>query len=121
MTDIKINHDVMQTIVHKAILEGIGTEQRDLLMQQALQYLITEPRNTYGSPSPSPLQTAFNNAVTKAARLIVEELVSESDLQDRIREWAGKALTEYVSKDYELPDAIGFAMGEAIGKALRDR
>lgn len=120
-TSISIPADAMQAIVQKAIFEGISAEQRELLVQQAIEYLVAPPTNGYGQRGTSPLESAFQNAVAIAANQIVRELVKESEFTARITEMVEKTLREFVAQDVRMVEAVGSAVGTAVTEVIRDR
>lgn len=121
---INVESGVMQSIVTKAILEGIGTEARDLVLEQAVQYLTIPPkkRNFYDSEPETHLQAAFNEAVGVAVRQTAHDLVRDNEaLQQRIRELIEQAVKAVLQEsDSTLPDAIRKAVGDVISSYRPD-
>lgn len=121
MSNIKIDDDIMQTVVAKAILEGIGPEQQNLLIEQAIRYLNTAPDSRgYGGPKPvSPLQDAFDSAVRIAAGDVVRELVRTEEYGEQIRAKIAEVVSAFLEDEYQMTDAIGEAVGTVISEKLR--
>lgn len=118
-TKITIPTDAMQAIVQKAIMESLSEDQRGVLIEAALKYLLAETRTSYGR-TPSPLESAFNQAVAEAARVIAREIIKESAFDTKIREAVRTSLEALVSQDSLMAERVGFAIGEAVGAHLKD-
>lgn len=116
---IQIDGEAMQVIVSKAILEGIDAKQRDTLVEQAIKYLITAPRDRYGSASNTPLQDSFNVAVHAATSGVVKELIAGDEMMAKIRAKVAEAVTAHMTNEWVLTEGIGQAIGDAVAKALR--
>lgn len=121
MTAINIPADAMQTIVQRAILEGISSDQRDLLVEQAVKYLIAPQKSAYPyDKNPSPLESAFNHAVTVAAEKLVNEMVANTpEFMAKVREQVQTSMTAYLEGDTVLSHNVGLAIGNAIHESLR--
>lgn len=123
MTNIQIDTEAIQTIAQKAILEGLGQDQRDLIIQQAVEGLLARPKNQNswrGDHDPSPLQIAFNNAVSSVAMQIAREVVAEDErVKERIRELMGEVIAELLGDEGYSEAAEIFA--GALTSAIRER
>lgn len=94
MTDIKIESDAMNAIVSKAILEGIDADQKQAILQQAVDGLI-KPRkiSNYSSETTTLLQEAFDHAVRSVVNEVARQVVSENtELRDKVREMVVQAM-----------------------------
>lgn len=118
-TKITIPTDAMQAIVQKAIMESLSEDQRAVLIETALKYLLTETRTSYGR-SPSPLESAFNMAVSEAAHTIAREIVKENEFDTKIRKAVRTSLEALISQDSLMAGRVGSAIGEAVGAHLKD-
>lgn len=99
---INIPQEMLQGIVAKAILEGVGTDTRDLLIQQALTYLVapTKMSGDYSSRNtgPSPIQQAFEIAAGQVVHQMARELVAENqEFQQAVRTMLTEAITQVVT------------------------
>lgn len=66
MSGITINAEAMQSVVSKAVLDGLTEEHRNLVLEEAAKFLITPIKDTYGRAGLTPLQQAFNAALDQA-------------------------------------------------------
>ena len=118
MSSIHIEGDAMRAIVAKAVLEGISQDQRDLLVEQAIQYIITAPPkpSTYGAvQQPSPLQAAFQNAIQLSLSETARRVVDSEPVRQRVDQLMADALADVMKTDNSsLPDAVRAALGQAI-------
>lgn len=81
--DLGLTEEQMAELIHAAILEKIGPEQRDKIIGEALTFLIT-PKTQYDplrgpEKQISPLMYAFQAAMNRAMQSAVEELLIEKD------------------------------------------
>lgn len=117
MTEIKIESDAMQTIVSKAILEGIDADQKQAILEQAVNALI-KPRTTggYNSKPTTPLQDAFDLAVERTVNQIATEMVSGNEpLLAKVRELVTDAMAEAVKEPYtKLRENVNRAVADSI-------
>lgn len=124
MTDLTINTDAMKTVVAKAILDSLEPQQREQMITAAIEYLITEPerKDHYGRSEkmPSPLQNAFNDAVARSARSVVEDVLGEPGVQARIDAAIREAVAKAIADHGDLARSIGFAMGDVIEKRIKE-
>ena len=84
MPDIKIDDEVMRGIVQKAILDSLSSEQKELVIADALKYLITRTTAQRGYSTvtePSPLEYAFREAVRGVALEVVREYLTLPDVR----------------------------------------
>lgn len=111
---INIPADAIKDYVQAAILQSITDDHRDQIMAQAIQYLMTPAKSSGFGTQPSPLQQAFDGAVSQVAYSVVRELFeTNSTLRDRVRDAAAKAISEMTD------DVFTEALGHAFAKALR--
>lgn len=123
MTEIKLDSNAVQSIVARALLEELGEETRNNLIQQALTYLISEPeKNFYGRPGgKSPLQTAFEKAAVEVANSYVIELFKKDEFRRNIDRAVLKFVQDKFKETDWLYDSIGQAVGNQVGALLRDQ
>jgi hypothetical protein len=65
-------------IITKAILEGLGTEQRDQILAQAVAFLTTPTKDNYGRAGKTPLQNAFDMALSGCATKVAREVLESN-------------------------------------------
>jgi hypothetical protein len=130
MTEIKIDEELLRGIVHKAILEGVGPAQRDLLMVSALEHLTAVPPSQgYGHKPISPLQEAFNSAVGRVCFEVARELVTEdpafkAKVADLMRGAMATALAKPGTGNVageRFQEQMASAMSEVLADAWRSR
>lgn len=99
MGDIKLDPEIMQQVIGKAILEAIPQDQRNNILKDAIDYLLTPIRSTYSSNIESPLQSAYNSALRKLAEQECRTLLENNDsvhkkIQELISEGVVRALAD---------------------------
>lgn len=115
--DVKIDAEAMQSVVAKALMEGISTEQRDLIMEQAVKALITPPKNSYGRvDGQTPLQDAFDMAATSAVRTLAREAIEKHpEFRERVDAMLGEAITNALQgSEYDLRIKVQEAVIQAV-------
>lgn len=122
MSEIKIDSEAMQSIVAKAVLEGIDANQREALLEQAVRYLITPPKGDrygYGVSPATPLQTAFDNAVQASIHRTAVELVQGDEaLQQRLKTLVTNAIADIMTE--ERYDDLAEAVRKSLGSTLSE-
>jgi hypothetical protein len=112
--EIKIEQDKVQEIISQAILRELGSEQRDLLIAQAIQYLLKEQQagSGYSSRKFIPLHDAFNNAVANSARQIAHDYIhNNAEVQQKLKELLTEAMDRvFVAKRETIVEAIATAV-----------
>jgi len=74
MMELKIAPEAMETMVTKAMFDGMTQEHRDELVSSAIKQLLEKPvKKSAWEAGKSPLQEAFDNAVGIVARKISYE------------------------------------------------
>lgn len=102
MADIKVADDIMSQIASKALYEAINAETRERLLTNALKHIITpNESDRYGVKFPSPLQQAFNDQMTRACNVIVEEYLKRPEVVSQIHEIIEKSVTEMMAVSKE--------------------
>lgn len=104
MTDITVDSNVLSTLVAKSLLESIEPEQKELMVEQALKYLITKPNSSYASTS--PLQDAFNSAVHQTSFSVVRDILQEEEFEEAIRNACREALMQLLKDKNSIKQAI---------------
>jgi tRNA(Ile2) C34 agmatinyltransferase TiaS len=113
--EIKLDEAAVQQAVSAAVLEQLGADGQRTLVEAALLYLMTPPKDAYRRNAQSPLQDAFNAAVGAAARKIVLELVEENEeFKEKIRTQVGEAFIKMEATNFT--DYLGTALSDALRK-----
>lgn len=75
---INLNAEDLNEMLSKAILSSLDQAKRDMLIQAALQHLVTSSGEAYYGKKQSPIHAAFNWAVQKVAEKLATEMVTEN-------------------------------------------
>ncbi len=121
MTNIQIDSGAVRDLVAKGIMDAIGPEQRDLVIQQAVAGLLERPKDSlYGRETGrSPLEIAFTTAVNDIARDVVAEYLAAEPQRDQVRAQILTAVEGFFRDNQWQADSIGDAIGREIAKLLR--
>lgn len=121
--NIKLDEEQMRNIVSKAILEGLGTEQKDMLIQGALQYLLSVPDS--GNPGfgqrrdgRTVLQKIFDQQLEYYANRICTEYLETGENMQKLRETVIAAVDTHLSNTDTYKD-LSQKFASAIGSAFR--
>ena len=116
---IQFDPATMNQIVSKAIIESISDEQRDLIIQQAVNSLLkAPPRSGYGVEPQTPIQAAFDNAVSMAAMKIAHDFVAENEqLKDKVRALLAQSAEVLLADEYS---EFGQKMRKGIAAVMAD-
>jgi hypothetical protein len=99
--DIKVDDNVMMSLVSKAILDGLTTEKRDELIQGALKTLLVEPpTDRYGSKA-SPLRQIFEEQAQVIARKLIREELDKPPAPGNFRHMTETLIRETMEKCLE--------------------
>jgi hypothetical protein len=117
--DLKFDQDTMSAIVTKAILDGLGQDQRDLLIQQAVTALVTPARGgMYSSTPKTPIQEAFESAATQVChRVAAEILTQDAAFLERVRELTREAISTAMAADSSAAEDLRRKILSAIAEA----
>lgn len=126
--EIKINSEAAASIASAAIFDSLSQEARESVIQQAIQYLLTpeKDRNRY-SHGKTPLQTAFEQALTVAAhKAVAERVESDPEIKAEIDKLLGPLTVQAIkasSENYrdELAEHVGVAVGRWLADKARER
>lgn len=114
-TSLTIDGEAVRGIVAAAIVEKLGEDQRQALIGQAVEALLTEHKDTYGRKlADSPLVTAFNTAVVGIAREVVTDYLNTEAVASAVR-------SAIETKVKEMLDEGGGWLYTTIGNAVGDR
>jgi hypothetical protein len=117
MSSLNLSDDALREVVYKAILDTISADQRDTLLKAALAHLMSPgERDGFGGHRPSPLQTAFNDAVSRYAReAAYERLQNDAEWKAQIDALLGDVLKAFAG---ERRGKAVEALADAMTKAL---
>jgi hypothetical protein len=114
---IEFPQEQLQTLVEKWVLDQITPEQRNEIVSKAVAGLLGPRKDNYGRVTVSPLEEAFNQAVTTVMHKIVREMVENNEeAKAKIAAMVGEALhsffmngTEYPGRDFHTKMAEAFS------------
>jgi hypothetical protein len=120
--NITLPEDQMRQIVTKAILEGLGDEQKTLIMTAAVEHLLGQPEERgyhHNQDKRNRLQRIFDQAAEFAMQQVAREEFAKPENVARLREILGPILTNVLGE----PGAylMRSAVGDAIGKAFENQ
>ena len=113
------NNDPLKSLVMTAMMQALDQKARDELIAKALAALIT-PRESHGYSSrkmPTPLEEAFDYAVTNVARQIVTEMMHGEEAQAKLRAVIAAGFERFIAIN---PDTLGQAMADALTNKLAE-
>lgn len=120
MTNLTIDSEAVRGIVARAVFDQIGEDQRQLVITQAVEKLLEEPKDTYGRKSgASPLAVAFNQAVVGIARDVVTDYLKQDAVEATVRDAITTKITELLNRDDWLYTSIGQAVGDRIEEIMK--
>lgn len=128
--EIKLDAEAAASIASAAIFNSLSEDYRNEVIKQAVQHLIAPSKPSGSSswnPGPSPLEQAFNQALTSAAYRAVEEKVkTDPTIQAEIDKLLGPIINGVLAAEAqrynnELSDRIGKALGDWIAEVSRNR
>jgi hypothetical protein len=122
---IVIDSSAVRAIVTKAIMEQLGADQQQLLIEQALGHLLEETtvKGQYGGRDqvvPSVLELSFRDAVAKIAREVVYDYLETDAVRAVVREAVVKAIDKKIEQQGEwVLEAVGTAAGARVVDILK--
>ncbi len=118
--NLTLNEEQMRAVVTKAILEGLGDEQKTLILQQAVEHLMGAPEKSgysYKQDNRNRLQIAFDNAAERALEQIAREEMAKPENVEKLRALVGPCLEQALTNSTSYA-AIKRAVGSAIAAAF---
>lgn len=110
--DIKLDPESLKDVVSSAILKSIDDNKRDALIEAAIKHLLTPQGGSSYVKAESPLQTAFNNAVSFVSQSIAREMLeNDTSVRANIQALLQEAFMKVMSQNREktvttIADAI---------------
>ncbi len=117
MTDItlKLDADALREATHQALMGLLTPEARTALLEKALADMLKPNEHT----KRSPLQQAFDSAVSKIVEQMAEQLIANDQaVKDRLAVLAREAAERMVNAD---PAELAQKMSAAFVASIRDR
>lgn len=116
--DIKLDEEQLRTVVSGAIFKTLDEQQKDLLIQGAIQHLLTVPPSTNSyDRRKSPLMEAFNYAVNNVAKTVAVEMVTKDEkVKSTITDLVHKAMDNLL--DPERNSKVVDSITDAIVKGM---
>lgn len=116
---IELDQETLKSVVSEAIFTSLTEQQRAAMIQAALSYLMTpaEDHRGYGAKT-SPIQSAFNSALTGVANRIASEmLTADTTVQTHIKGLIEESVARMVSENREnTVNKIADAIAEGLTK-----
>lgn len=120
MAGINFSNEEMSALVSKAIIEGLGDDQRNLLIKQAIESLMTvDNRDSYGRDKRNRLQIAFDEAVVNHARRVASEELAKDENVAKLHSLVAEAIERLFTGDVraDVIEAMVKGMTELMRKA----
>lgn len=123
--EVKLDAEAAASIAAAAIFESMTQDARDQVLRQAVQYLLTpekDSRYPYGNVS-TPLQKAFNSALSTASYQVVQEEIQKSpEVKQAILDILGPLIQgALTAQSTEHNTSLADTIGEAVGRWLAEQ
>jgi hypothetical protein len=113
--DIKLDPELIRDAVSSAVLQSLDENKRNSMIEAALKHLLTPSGDAYRKGE-SPLQTAFNNALSVVARDIAQKTLEDNaEVKEKIMGLLNEAFTRVMDANREQTI---LKLAEAITKGL---
>ena len=116
--DIKLDAESLKTVIAKAVLDNLGEVQREAIMRGAIEHLLTPPvpSGAYGQrQDPTPIQSAFNQAVRDVALQVARETVAgDTVIREKIRGLLVAAAEKALDGDGKIVEKLSSALTKAL-------
>lgn len=97
-----LNSESIQAIVAKTFIENMSEEDKNNLLQEAIQNLLTEKTESHasGDRGKTNIQVIFQNVVRQEANAYVRNMISENDeFKNLIEDYVNTAITHIKNTD----------------------
>jgi len=114
-----MDNAIIEAAVVKAVFDSLGPEERDAMLQKALEHVFERPAKRYSSDPdiPSPLEQVFKNivheAMTKAVR---QHLELSPAFQEQLKQMVAEAVGKVMAEKTQMSEAVGTAITEVLRK-----
>lgn len=115
---LTISDDAMKSVMASAILQAITKEEREKLIQAALESLLTEKETNY--PYKTKLSRVFDDAVHVFARKHVEEMLRGDEVfKTKLREVLNKGIEGVLAGiETKIHDAVSNIITKAFERSF---
>jgi hypothetical protein len=122
MADFSINDEQLQGILAQHILDSIGPETRDRLVQDALSFLMTAQEDPYNRKKlPSPLAAAFQKEVTKVAEDVVRQIIGTDKIKAQVEDAIQTVVKAWLKEhDYNFAPIVANALEKSLEISLNN-
>lgn len=108
---IKIDfpQEKLQALVEGWVMDQLTAEQKEHILAQAIQYLMTPtPTSAYDkSPQKSPLQAAFDISLSQVIHKVAREMIENSpEVQAKCRQAMGEAMETFFTGSWDAPGSL---------------
>jgi hypothetical protein len=92
--DLKLDDTSLQNLLGMAIVQAMDQQGKDTIIREAIKHLTEKKRegNSWDSRMVSPIETAFQYAVERAANKFAAEVVASPEFETQIRAVAQEAV-----------------------------
>lgn len=110
--EVKIDEEHMRALMTKAVLEGLGQDQRDLIFQKAVESLFQRARPNDYYDKRTKLEVAFDQAASGLMLSIATEELRKPEHTDRLRSIFDEAIAKVFESEgrKKLVETIANAM-----------
>lgn len=110
MGAINLDEDTMSRILTQAIIEGIGEDEKNNIIGQAIAYLTQPAKNSYSRDAKTPLQEAFDTAMGMYVNRVVREYIEKDEtVRAKVNAELDVVLGQFgekLSNQYELRQVV---------------
>jgi hypothetical protein len=121
--EIKLDSEAAASIASAAIFESLSQQAREDVVKQAIaSLLVPKTERGYGSGK-TPLQLAFENAISNAAyRVVDDKIKNDPDVTAHIEELLGPLINSAIKAEAEdYSRSIADVVGQALGTWLYEK
>jgi hypothetical protein len=117
--NLSFNEEQMRALVTKAIVDGLGDEQKTLLISRAIEGLM-EPakRDQWGQVSDkrSKLEVAFDTAASAAMLQVAREELNKPENVEQLRKLVESSVARLFSVEHveQVTSRLAFALRDAL-------
>lgn len=109
----------MKELIGEAILQSLDESKRAAIFKAAIAHILTPEKPTYGHGNAvSPLESAFNDALTWHVRRFAQDMI-END--EAIKEQLKSLMAEAAARVFVNRDGLVDKIADAIERGLSNR
>lgn len=118
---IEFPQDGLKEMIGGWVIQQMTGEQKEKILAQAIDYLLTPKKESWQQVATSPLQDAYTIACRSVMNEVARELIQDDpEIRERIKGKMGEGLLAWLEGDGEasrvMSEEIGLAIGRALGK-----